>query len=134
MLRACLAAALAALVVPAASAPAPSSLRVLFVGNSLTATNDLPAYVKALAAARGRTLETKTIAPGGFSLEDHWNAGTAPAELAAGNWDWVVMQQGPSALRESEANRTRWPPAKRGRHPPSSPSGQSPTGGRNSSR
>ena len=100
---------LAALVVPsAATAPGLSSLRVLFVGNSLTATNDLPAYVKALAAARGRTLETKTIAPGGFSLEDHWNAGTAPAELATGNWDWVVMQQGPSALRESEENMKVW--------------------------
>ncbi len=110
MLRACVVViAVAALAVPsAAPAPGPSSLRVLFVGNSLTAVNDLPAYVTALAAARGRTLDTKTIAPGGYSLEDHWNAGTAPTELATGNWDWVVMQQGPSALRESEDNLKVW--------------------------
>src|SRR6185295_4751919 len=101
--------AVAALAVPSASpAPRRSSIRVLFVGTSLTAVHDLPAYVTAVATARGRTLETKTIAPGGFSLEDHWNAGTAPAELATGNWDWVVMQQGPSALRESEENMKVW--------------------------
>ena len=96
-----------ALAAPAGGGQAPP-LRVLFVGNSLTAANDLPAYVGALAAARGRALDAKTIAPGGYSLEDHWNAGIAPAELAQGGWDVIVMQQGPSALRESEANLKVW--------------------------
>jgi hypothetical protein len=83
-------------------------LRVLLVGNSLTAANDLPAYVTAFAAARGRRLEHLTIAPGGYSLEDHWNAGPALDALRNGSWDVVVMQQGPSALRESEANLKVW--------------------------
>jgi hypothetical protein len=83
-------------------------LRVLFVGNSLTATNDLPAYVTALAEARGRRLEHLTLAPGGYSLEDHWNAGLARDALRNGSWDVVVFQQGPSALRESEANLKAW--------------------------
>jgi hypothetical protein len=84
-------------------------LRVLFVGNSLTATNDLPAVVATLARTLGPApIEYRTIAPGGTSLEDHWNAGQVPAELASGDWDVVVMQQGPSALPESQTNLIEW--------------------------
>ena len=93
----------------AAETPDGRVVRVLFVGNSLTATNDLPAAVAALARASGRPrIEYKTIAPGGVSLEDHWNANTAPAELASGGWDAVVLQQGPSALLESQVNLKEW--------------------------
>ena len=108
MLRAAVAALAALVLVAPAGGGQPQPLRVLFVGNSLTAVNDLPSYVGALAKARGRTLDSKTIAPGGYSLEDHWNDGAAPAELAQGGWDVIVMQQGPSALRESEANLKVW--------------------------
>ena len=83
-------------------------LRVLFVGNSLTHTNDLPAVVATLARGLGTEIEYETIAPGGMSLEDHWNAGRVPAEIASGDWDAVVMQQGPSALPESQANLIEW--------------------------
>ena len=89
-------------------ADANEPLRVLFVGNSLTHTNDLPAVVATLARKRGTEIEYETIAPGGFSLEDHWNAGRVPAELASGRWDAVVMQQGPSALPESQVNLREW--------------------------
>ncbi len=60
-------------------------MRVLFVGNSLTHTNDLPAVVATLARGLGTEIEYETIAPGGVSLEDHWNAGRVPAELASGS-------------------------------------------------
>jgi hypothetical protein len=106
----CLGAVLAlslVLGVGAASA-APRSLRVLFVGNSLTATNDLPAYVAGLADVSGRKLEYRTIAVGGYSLEDHWNLGEAQKALASRSWDVVVMQQGPSALPESQVNLRAW--------------------------
>ena len=83
-------------------------MRVLFVGNSLTHTNDLPAVVATLARGLGTEIEYETIAPGGASLEDHWNAGRVPAELASGEWDAVVMQQGPSALPESQVNLIEW--------------------------
>lgn len=97
------------LVASLASAGAPSSeLRVLFVGNSLTETNDLPARVAALAAATGRKLDYQAITFGGFSLEDHWVKGDARAALATRKWDVVVMQQGPSALPESQADLRRW--------------------------
>ena len=83
-------------------------LRVLFVGNSLTAANDLPGRVAGLATATGRHLEYKEITFGGFNLEDHWNQGDARAALATGQWDVVIMQQGPSALPESQVDLRRW--------------------------
>jgi hypothetical protein len=81
------------------------ALRILFVGNSLTATNDLPAVVAALS--RGR-VEYRTVAPGGVNLEDHWRFTGARQELERGEWDWVVMQQGPSSLPESQADLREW--------------------------
>lgn len=86
----------------------PQALRVLFVGKSLTATNDLPAHVAALADASGRRLEYRMAAFGGYDLEDHWHQGEARAALASGRWDVVVMQQGPSALPESQVDLRRW--------------------------
>ncbi len=83
--------------------------RVLFVGNSLTATNDLPGAVGRIAEdAGGRPVESRTIAPGGVSLEDHWRATGAREALAEGSWDAVVLQQGPSSLPESRAHLVRW--------------------------
>jgi len=97
-----------ALGAPSAAATGPGSLRVLFVGNSLTATNDLPAYVAGLADASGRKLEYRMITVGGYNLEDHWHLGEARRALASRSWDYVVMQQGPSALPESQVNLQAW--------------------------
>src|SRR4051812_35246600 len=83
-------------------------LRVLLLGNSLTYTNDLPGMLEAFGAAAGTTIETKTFAPGGYSLEDHWADGAARATLDEGGWDAVVMQQGPSSLPSSGQNLTEW--------------------------
>src|SRR4249919_870887 len=92
-----------------AEAAGPTPLRVLFVGNSLTATNDLPGMVAALGkASRFRDVEVRTIAPGGWSLEDHWQLGEAPQVLASQQWDAIVLQQGPSALPESQVNLRTW--------------------------
>jgi hypothetical protein len=77
-------------------------LRVLFIGNSLTAWNDLPNLFASLAQAGGHARPVvRTIAVGGFSLEDHWNQGDAQKAIATGKWHFVVLQQGPSALIES---------------------------------
>jgi hypothetical protein len=83
-------------------------LRVLFVGNSLTATNDLPAFVASLARRGGRKIQVGSVTGGGYNLEDHWNDGRALAALRTRAWDVVVMQQGPSALPESQVDLRRW--------------------------
>ena len=85
-------------------------MRVLFVGNSLDGHERPPRggrRPRPRASGRPR-IEYRTLAPGGVSLEDHWNAGAAPAELASGGWDAVVLQQGPSALLESQVNLKEW--------------------------
>lgn len=90
---------LAFLSAPAASA---EPLRVLFIGNSLTLSNDVPNIFASLAQAGGHERPiTRTIAVGGFSLDDHWNQGVVHKAIAERPWDVVVLQQGPSALRES---------------------------------
>ena len=80
-------------------------VRVLFLGNSLTAANDLPAVVASLS--RG-TVAYRAIDPGGVNLEDHWNFTGARDALANERWDYVVLQQGPSTLPESAVNLSEW--------------------------
>src|SRR5262245_1743879 len=67
---------------PAVSLPEGPGLRVLFLGNSLTAGNDLPALVQAMARAGGQTLHVHAHTPGGVSLEDHWQQGHSRRLLA----------------------------------------------------
>jgi hypothetical protein len=87
----------------APDAAQPSPMRVLFIGNSLSAANGLPRMLEAIAAAGGRTvMETAAVTANDFSLEDHWNAGPARHTIARRGWDVVVLQQGPSALPESQ--------------------------------
>jgi hypothetical protein len=86
-----------------------NATRILFVGNSLTYVNDLPAVVEAMARADDdRPLVVKTVAFPNFSLEDHWREGSARAELVDGRWDYVVMQQGPSSLPENQEHLRTW--------------------------
>lgn len=76
---------------------------VLFIGNSLTASNDLAARVAEIAASAGRPLRTSTVTASGASLADHWADGRAVRAIREGRWDVVVLQQGPSTLPESRA-------------------------------
>jgi len=89
----------------AADAPSPARpLRVLFIGNSQTSTNDLPAFVAEIArASKQAKIEYRTVAPSAVTLEGNWYRGSARESLAGGRWDAVVMQQGPSVLPESRA-------------------------------
>jgi hypothetical protein len=82
-------------------AAAAVTIRVLFIGNSLTAANGLPAMLEALARGAGEHIESRTVAFPDYSLEDHWNRGDAARAIATGGWSVVVLQQGPSALPES---------------------------------
>lgn len=73
-------------------------LRVLFIGNSLTYYNDLPARTREIAAhdAALRVMETVAVVKGGASLQSHWNGATARARITAERWDYVVLQEGTS--------------------------------------
>lgn len=86
------------------SPPTDAELRLLFVGNSLTYTNDLPGLIAALAWADNMSIETSAETYPDFGLEDHLNRGDAADAITQGRWDIVVLQQGPSSLPESRAN------------------------------
>lgn len=77
------------------------ALHILFIGNSLTYSNDMPEMVERMAAADGVEVVTETVAFPGFSLEDHLRDGRALKALRGRKWDVVVLQQGPSSLDES---------------------------------
>lgn len=84
-----------------------AELRVLFIGNSLTASNDLPGLTRAAAVAAGRTISYAVSVAPGVSLEDHWHAGAANL-IGALRADVVVLQQGPSSLPESQQHLRHW--------------------------
>jgi len=84
--------------------PTGPGLHILFIGNSLTYVNNLPAILEALAdSTHEPMLETRTVAKPDYSLEDHWNDGDARAAISKGGWNVVVLQQGPSSLESSRA-------------------------------
>ena len=85
----------------------PHATRVLFVGNSHTATHRLPAVVAALAQRQGVTLGVEMVAEPGHSLGDHLAGGRLQAALQRAEWDWVVLQQGPSSRPESRVDLRR---------------------------
>ena len=68
-------------------------LRILCIGNSFTARNDLPALVAQLARARGQQLQHQLISAGGASLRMHWNKGDAQRAIAQTRYDYVVLQE-----------------------------------------
>lgn len=107
--RPCLAPVLVVAVAGVCSAPAfghqrsgePAVTRVLFIGNSLTTTNNLPGIVETLARSTGDRIACRVVAFPDYSLEDHWHRGDARRAIAEREWSIVALQQGPSALPES---------------------------------
>jgi hypothetical protein len=79
----------------AVSSPQPRvpAMKILFIGNSFTARNDLPALLAALAASRGHTIEPDLVSAGGTSLRAHWNKGVAVTAIQQGKLDYVVLQE-----------------------------------------
>jgi hypothetical protein len=81
-------------------AVAGSGLHVLFIGNSHLAGNNVPFLLTQLARDEARSLNLDAILRGGFTLENHWNAGDALTAIRQGGWDFVVLQ--PQSLEPLE--------------------------------
>ena len=70
------------------------TLRVLFLGNSYTAYNNLPQLTANLTAgSSGKVLITDSRTPGGQTLEGHWGNAASLNKIKQGNWDVVVLQE-----------------------------------------
>lgn len=76
-----------------AAAPKPAKpVRVLFVGNSLTYVNNLPAMFVALAKSTGKPVEAGMLVRGGHTLSKHLASGVLTPELLR-SVDAVVLQE-----------------------------------------
>lgn len=67
--------------------------RVLFIGNSLTYTNDLPKMISEIADAKGRNLIYQSVTPGGSRLIQHAQSKRVMEEMANASWDFIVLQE-----------------------------------------
>ncbi len=74
--------------------------RILFVGNSLTYTNNLPSLVEQEAKSRGMKVKTLMLAYPNYAIIDHWNDGEVQKYIKSEKFDYVVIQQGPSSQSE----------------------------------
>ena len=73
---------------------------ILFVGNSLTNTNNLPELVKQKANEKGINLGNKTIAKPNYAIVDHLAEGEVQQYIRSKKFDFVIIQQGPSSQQE----------------------------------
>lgn len=73
--------------------PAYAEKRVLFIGNSYTAVNNLPQLVRDVAISTGDTVVFDSYTPGGYTFQAHSTDANALAKIAVGTWDVVVLQE-----------------------------------------
>lgn len=78
------------------------STKVLFIGGNVIAANDLHLTVAQLTVSGGLpACYCIAIAYADYELDDHFALGDALRALQSEEWDFVVLQAGPSALPES---------------------------------
>jgi hypothetical protein len=85
-----------------------AGLRVLFIGNSFTAVNDVPGLIGNLAAtgpSAAEPLRAVSYTPGGQRLQQDVDNKTVERLLHAVHWDVVVLQERSWMLAEDE---TTW--------------------------
>ncbi|WP_339915890.1 SGNH/GDSL hydrolase family protein [Yeosuana marina] len=70
---------------------------ILFIGNSLTYTNNLPELVKKKAELQGIKIDTKMEAFPNYAIIDHWNDGEIQKLISSNKYDFVIIQQGSSS-------------------------------------
>ena len=68
-------------------------LRILFIGNSHTYMNDLPARVKAIALEDGYSCDVTMLAHGGWYLFEHVKEPQTKFNVMFGDYDYIVLQE-----------------------------------------
>ena len=77
------------------------SLKILWIGNSYTYYNNLPALVTKLAAEQGLKLSPTRFLKGGAHLSGHYKNQKLIEALEKGGWDYIVMQEHSSSPAQS---------------------------------
>lgn len=66
---------------------------ILFVGNSYTAVNDLPNWVRLIGASQGDTFDVISYAPGGKTFQGHSQDPQLMMMIQQKNYDAVILQE-----------------------------------------
>ena len=84
-------------------------IRVLFIGNSYTFYHNLPDLVSQIGESVGFPIDATACTKGSQRFTGHLQNGKLLRMLAAGGWDYVVLQE------QSEARpcRPNWSPRER---------------------
>ena len=67
--------------------------KVLFIGNSYTYVNDLPALLSSVAQSTGDSVIYDSNCIGGYTFQLHSTNATTLQKIAQGNFDFVVLQE-----------------------------------------
>ncbi|WP_234423413.1 SGNH/GDSL hydrolase family protein [Aquimarina spinulae] len=70
---------------------------LLFVGNSLTYSNNLPRLVTQEAKRKGIVITTTMLAKPNYAIVDHWADKEVQRLIKTKKYDIVIIQQGPSS-------------------------------------
>ncbi len=76
---------------------------ILFLGNSYTASHNLPEKVSKLASSMGDSVFYDSNTPGGYRLLNHASNATTLAKISQEDWDFVVLQ--------AQSQEPSWPPS-----------------------
>lgn len=68
------------------------SKKVLFIGNSYVATNNLPQLLHNIALANGDSITFDSHTPGGYTLQMHSQDQNTITKIYSQQWDYVVIQ------------------------------------------
>ena len=79
-------------IMPCSNIYAQDTLRILFIGNSMTSVQDLPGLLTNLANSNGKTIITGQNTPGGYFLSDHVTDPVSLSLMAQG-FDYIVVQE-----------------------------------------
>ena len=71
--------------------------KILFVGNSLTYSNEMPLILEKIGLQFDKKIETDMVCLPNYAIIDHLNDGKIQQKIAAENYDYVIIQQGPSS-------------------------------------
>lgn len=74
------------------SSSAQDSKKVLFIGNSYTAVNNLPSLVNEMAISTGDNLVYDSTTPGGYRFLNHAADANTSSKISSDAWDYVVLQ------------------------------------------
>ena len=80
------------LVIGALGVNAQITRKVLFLGNSYTAVNNLPQLIHDVALSAGDTLQFDSNTPGGYTLNAHSTDNLSLNKMRTAGWDYVVLQ------------------------------------------